>query len=181
MEQRGSRLSRWIRNGLWLLVVVAVLYFWFSHGYSIRIVSEERAPAASALALTDLDGRSVDLRDYRGKVVLLNLWAGWCPPCRAEIPGLSRLDRKLRSRGLVVLGLNTDSEPAERVAQLGERLGVTYRIVLANGPLSGTFASSGVLPHTWLIDRQGRVRASHAGWATERSFRRACERLLAER
>jgi thiol-disulfide isomerase/thioredoxin len=169
-----------LRNGLWAVLVVTGVYLGFLHSYSIRLEPGEGAPTASPLELTDLKGRAVDLRDYRGKVVLLNLWASWCGPCRAEIPGLSRLDERLRRSGLVVLGLNVDSLPPERIAEIGEELGITYGIVRSSGPLSGRFGSAGVLPHSWLIDRQGRLRASHAGLATERSFRRACETLLAE-
>jgi len=160
------------------LALVAVL-FWLSQT-RIAVRPASRAPQASPLELRDLDGRELSLAGLRGKVVLINLWASWCGPCRSEIPGLTRLAHELGPRGLVVLGVNVEDLAPSRVAELGKELGIDYPIAQPAGPLTGTFADEGVLPQSWLIDRRGRVRASRAGWAPERAFRRACERLLGE-
>jgi thiol-disulfide isomerase/thioredoxin len=160
------------------LALVALL-FWRSQT-TIAVLPASGAPQASSLALRDLDGNERSLAGLRGKVVLINLWAGWCGPCRSEIPGLTRLSSELGPRGLVVLGINVEDLAPARVAELGRELGIEYPIVQLAGPLAGTFADQGVLPQSWLIDRRGRVRASQAGWAPERAFRRACERLLRE-
>jgi thiol-disulfide isomerase/thioredoxin len=152
------------------LALVALL-FWMSQT-TIAVRPANRAPQASSLELRDLDGRELSLAGLRGKVVLINLWASWCGPCRSEI--------ELGPRGLVVLGINVEELAPGRVADLGAELGIDYPIAQLAGPLAGTFADEGVLPQSWLIDRRGRVRATQVGWAPERAFRRACERLLQE-
>lgn len=183
MKQRPPETARtrWLRRGFWALVFLAVPYLLFQFRAGLRLIPVDQAVAATHLELMDLDGTAVNLRDHRGKVVLLNLWAGWCGPCRAEIPGLSRLHDGMESNGLVVLGVNIDALPRQRVRELSEELGITYPVVVPKGPLTGSFRDTGVIPHTWLIDRQGRMRASHAGLATQRSLRRAAQELLAER
>lgn len=175
-KKRGSR----IRTALLLVLAVAALWWWIDRAMSVRLVPADAAPPASPLALVDLDGGELSLSGYRGRVVLLNLWAGWCRPCRTEIPRLARLDRELRSEGLTVLGLNVESLPPAALGPLARELGIGYPVLLPGGGFHGTFATDGSIPQTWLIDRRGRVRSSHTGLATERSLRRACLELLAE-
>ena len=162
-------------------VIVATLALWLWYGYfnGVRLSPPDRSPAATALQLFDTDGNEVVLKSLRGRVVVLNVWASWCPPCRTEIP---RLNRLAASAGgdLVVLGANVEDFDADRLARLRDELGIDYRVVRAPDGFSGTFAWDGRLPYTWLIDRQGRVRAGHGGLPVERSLRRACERLLQE-
>jgi thiol-disulfide isomerase/thioredoxin len=159
---------------------VAAVLLWVRFATGIRVVAADRATEASPLRLRALDGRTVELADLRGQVVLVNLWASWCGPCVTEIPGLTRVSRELSDRGLVVLGVNVESFAPKELAQVARDLGVGYDVLVRDGKLAGTFEWDGTLPTTWLIDREGRVRAAHAGLATERSFRRACERLVDE-
>ena len=155
-------------------------YLVFQFRGTIRLIDADQARPASGLEMVDLAGQPLSLDNYRGKVILVNLWASWCGPCRREIPGLSRLQERLGPEGLVVLGVNVDELPAGRIREVSDDLGITYSVVVPTAPLTGSFRSSGVIPHTWLIDRSGRVRASHAGLATSRSFRRVSETLLSE-
>lgn len=158
------------------MVVVA----WYSHARRVRIVAADAAPRASPLAIVDEQGRRRSLAEYRGRVVLLNLWASWCGPCRTEIPRLNRLDATRTDRGLVVLGVNVESLEPEHLAALSRDLGIDYTVASPASRLEGTFAWDGVLPYTWLIDGDGRVRAAHAGLAGERALRSACDELLDE-
>ncbi len=130
--------------------------------------------------MIDLDGRRLAVADYRGQVVVVNLWASWCGPCRAEIPGLVRVHEALRAQGLVLLGVNVESLPMEQLVDLVEQLEIAYPVVVPAGPLVGTFSDSSVLPYTWLIDREGRVRAAHGGFVTSSALERAVTALLAE-
>lgn len=170
----------WIRAALWIGLAGAALWLVFSQSNRIRLVEPDAAPRASELLFAEIDGRGFSLEDLRGEVVLVNLWAGWCAPCRAEVPRLRRLHRDFGERGLVVLGVSVEELPPGRLIELTRELGIDYRVVLPGGPLQGTFRTEGVIPHTWLVDRAGRVRGSHSGLFTERSVRRACEKLLAE-
>ena len=170
----------WLRATLWIGFFLAAVWLWFSFDLRISLRPADSAPQASPLFLSRLDGSSLTLADLRGQVVVLNLWASWCGPCRREIPSLQRIQRDLGPRGLVVLGLNIESLPPERLGHLARELGATYPIVLPAAALGGTFEPPPVVPHTWLVDRAGRVRASRSGWVSERHLRAACEQLLDE-
>ena len=174
-----ARGKAWVRGAVWIAAALAVAAMWWTSG-SIALTPPERAPDASPLPLRTLSGEPVSLADYRGQVVLVNLWASWCGPCRAEIPTLKRLDDEYRDRGLVVLGVNVESLPTEHVARLRRDLGISYTTLVPAGRFDGTFRGEGVLPQTWLVDRRGRVRASHGGLVSASSLTRACESLLSE-
>jgi thiol-disulfide isomerase/thioredoxin len=180
MSDRESRLPARLRGLLWILAAAAVVWLWLGQGSRITLLPAEGAPRASSLELIDLDGRRHQLAAHRGSVVVLNLWASWCGPCRAEIPGLARVEAELGERGVVVLGLNDESLSPEELARIGRDLGITYPVVVAGAPRSGTFRDRGLIPHTWLIDRQGRVRVSHSGFVSSTALLAACKTLLAE-
>jgi len=178
-ESRPRGRSR-LRTALWLVAGVVALGLWVEHGGRVRLDSPASAPAAAKIRLTDPRGRAVDLAELRGQVVLLNLWAGWCGPCRAEIPRLNRLEADLGPAGLVVIGVNVEDLPPAALESLAARLGIAFTVVRPEGPLQGTFRPAGPIPQTWWIDRAGLVRASRVGLVPERAMRRACETLLRE-
>src|SRR5215211_1151825 len=92
------------------------------------IISAGQSSKAPELALKDLRGRSLRLSDYQGKVVLLNFWATWCPPCRAEMPDLIRMQREYGRRGLQVIGITYPPEESREVRQFIRKLGVNYPV-----------------------------------------------------
>lgn len=104
-----------------------------------------------------LDGTKFELSEHRNKVVLLNLWATWCAPCRAEIPELQHLHDKYASKGFEVIGVSVDESGVESVRDFVKEFEVTYPIVLdAEGKLANVFQTS-VLPTSVLIDRNGKI------------------------
>lgn len=115
----------------------------------------DRAPV---LRLTGLDGGAIDLTALRGRVVLVNFWASWCPPCRAEMPAIDELYRRVHEQGLEVIGVSTDRlEAREQVAEAAA--GIAYPLaLLADGGESG-FGRPGSLPVTYVIDGHGIIRA----------------------
>lgn len=121
------------------------------------------APAPAYAAVT-MDGAPVSLTDYADSVLLLNVWATWCKPCREEIPALDSLYREFSSRGLVVAGVSIDvMNDTARIAGFARELGASYP--LWHDPddrVSGTFLAIGV-PSTYLIDRGGVLRWRHMG------------------
>jgi thiol-disulfide isomerase/thioredoxin len=125
------------------------------------------------------DASELALEAFRGKVVVLNLWASWCAPCRAEIPRLNRLAAE-GHEDLVVVGVNVEGLDGGRLAGLMGELGIDYVVASPTAELGGSFAWNGLLPFTWLIDKGGRVRAAHGGLPAEHALRRACETLLGE-
>ncbi|HSJ05076.1 MAG TPA: TlpA disulfide reductase family protein [Longimicrobiales bacterium] len=126
-----------------------------------RVAVGERVPSYSA---RDLEGRSVELRELRGEVVLLNVWATWCFPCRREMPALERLHRELGDRGLRIVAVSIDAASATRdIREFVEEHGLTFDIL--HDPAQDVtrhFNTIGV-PETFLIDAQGRLRLHWLG------------------
>ena len=106
---------------------------------------------APPLALKDIRGRQFRLSDYKGKVVLLNFWATWCPPCRTEIPDLIKMQRQYRAQGLRIVGITYPPEKTSEVRRFMRRLGINYRIAIGTKATKALFTSSETLPMTMSI------------------------------
>lgn len=111
-----------------------------------------------------LDGTEVQLSRHRGKLVVLNFWASWCPPCREEMPVFSSWQQKLGEKGLQVIGVSMDDDPSE-VTRFLERYPVSYPIVMGDARFAEQFGRVLGLPLTYLVDPQGRVVARYQGEA----------------
>jgi cytochrome c biogenesis protein CcmG, thiol:disulfide interchange protein DsbE len=120
--------------------------------------------AAPAFGLSDLDGQSVQLADLRGKVVILNFWASWCPPCRAEMPAFQTVYVSYRDQGLIVLGINAANQDTPQAMQAFlESLQPTFPILLdTSGDVNRLYAVE-ALPTTFFIGRDGTIRDRVAG------------------
>jgi cytochrome c biogenesis protein CcmG, thiol:disulfide interchange protein DsbE len=122
----------------------------------------EMDQAAPQLALTDLQGNPVSLDTTRGKVVLVNNWATWCPPCKAEMPELQAYYKAHNRQGFVVIAIES-GEPASEVADFVQLLGLTFPVWLdPKGAALDSFKNSD-LPSSYVIDRQGSLRMSWTG------------------
>jgi cytochrome c biogenesis protein CcmG/thiol:disulfide interchange protein DsbE len=130
---------------------------------------KERHPAPE-FTLKDADGKTVHISDYRGKAVMLDFWATWCPPCKLEIPWLIDLERKNKDRGFEVLGVSMDDEGWEVVKPFMREVGMNYRVVIGNDTTAEMYGGVESLPTTFLIDREGKIAAIHIGLASRRIF-----------
>jgi cytochrome c biogenesis protein CcmG/thiol:disulfide interchange protein DsbE len=133
-------------------------------GAGVTIELSDRPIDLPALAehLTDLEGRTLTLEDYKDKVVLLNFWATWCGPCREEIPALAALQSHYRNQ-VVIVGLSIDERPAEDVRTFAKTLGVNYPVVMAGDDLQKAFGGITSVPSTFVVNREGRVVQRHIG------------------
>ena len=155
------------------------------------------APATAMATLpstvTDVELRSVSgapikLANYSGKVLVVNLWATWCAPCRSEIPELVKLYREFRPKGLEVVGLTTedpnDSEEAFKVRQFVDDFSMSYRVGWATGDVASTLMNinnRNAIPQSFVISRDGRVLISLVGYnaaVTPMRLRKAVEDAL---
>ncbi len=114
--------------------------------------------------LPDLSGNVVTLADYEGKVVVLDLWATWCPPCRVEIPFLVELYEEHKDVGLVVVGIGLDDGGANVLKPFVEQNGITYPILVGNRGVGQAYQLQGI-PTTFILDRNGRIAAKHVGFS----------------
>ena len=124
-------------------------------GADARVRVGERAPA---LVAPRLDGSVFDLAALRGKVVIINFWATWCSPCRAEMPQLDAFYRRYRARGLELLGVSVD-DAQDRDAVVRVMKSFSYPAALAAAAKVNDFGAPIAVPMTWIIDAQGVVRA----------------------
>jgi thiol-disulfide isomerase/thioredoxin len=133
---------------------------------------------APQFELKDINGRTLRLNDYQGKVVLINFWATWCPPCRAEMPDLVRLQREHRKKGFQIIGITYPPERKDRVRRFARSLKVNYPIILGTRQLKARFSSDETLPLTIVIDRDGKVSNIIVGILLREEFDEKIKPLL---
>src|SRR5467141_3245059 len=112
--------------------------------------------------LTGLDGKPVTLADSHGKVILLNFWATWCGPCRAEIPDLVELQNKYKDH-LQILGLVVDDDDQDAVKEFTERFGINYPVAIATNDIRLQYGGIAALPTSFVLDAEGRIVQKHEG------------------
>lgn len=168
------------RRILWLAVVavaivaaIVVVVPLFSPGGGVPAgpagMAGSRAPV---IAMRDDTGATVSLAQYRGRIVVLNLWATWCPPCRAEMPDLQRFSDAYADRGVVVVGVN-QGESAQRARAFAHSLGIAYPIWLDGRQQYGRAFTALGLPTTVVVDRNGTVVRGYDGALTFDQLRKA--------
>ena len=118
--------------------------------------------ASIDFTLSDLSGKKVSLSSFKGKLVFLNFWATWCPPCRAEMPSMERLYQKLKGQGLVVLGVDLQ-EDAKSVQKFVEEHKLTFPILLDSDGRVGTTYGARSIPTTYIIGRDGSALGGTVG------------------
>ena len=154
-------------------IVLAAMIFAFSPASVLG-----QKTLAPQFVLKDLNGRTVRLSNYRGKVVLINFWATWCPPCRAEMPDLVRLQRQHAKEGLQIIGITYPPETEDRVRRFARSLKVNYPIILGTRQLLARFSSEDNLPLTVVINRDGTVSEIISGILLRKEFEEKIQPLL---
>lgn len=149
---------------------------------AVAAVSAEMAPEVGKLAptftLATPDGTPVSLASLRGQVVLVNFWATWCPPCRAEMPAIQAAYAQYRARGFTVVAVTANEQPESVTSFFAER-GLSFAALLDDGRVHAAYRASG-LPSSFFVDRQGVVRAVYRGAMSDAVITGEVERLLAE-
>jgi thiol-disulfide isomerase/thioredoxin len=142
------------------------------------VTSAQQAQPAPALKLKDIQGRTLRLDDYKGKVVLINFWATWCPPCRTEIPQLIKLQREYRNRGLQVIGITYPPEKIGVVRRFVRRQRMNYPVALGTKATRALFDPGEILPITVIIDERGKLRGLVQGILYREEFDEKVKPLL---
>jgi cytochrome c biogenesis protein CcmG/thiol:disulfide interchange protein DsbE len=171
----------WDRKIAWrglmaLLLVLGVIWIGFSRVSGQEAMARSQRPpapqvgfAAPDFTLETQDGGTISLADLRGQVVLVNFWATWCPPCRAEMPDIQQVYDRYREQGFTVLAVNQQEGEAQ-VAPFADQMGLTFPILMdRDGSVSARYRVNG-LPSTFFVDRDGIVQNVTLGGPMSEAF-----------
>ena len=143
-------------------------------------VQNDDTPAPD-FTLEDLNGNTIKLSDYKGKVVVLNFWATWCPPCRKEIPDFNELQKQYGDKGLQFIGVALDEEGMPKVKKWVAANPVDYPVVVGDVNIRKAYGEMNAIPVTLLIDRQGIIRTRYVGMRQKAIVESMIAPLLSER
>jgi thiol-disulfide isomerase/thioredoxin len=175
-----ARVREFRNVGLAALFALAFLAWGIS---SLRPLVRSIAGSSTALneapawELKDLDGQVVKSSEFLGKVVILDFWATWCAPCKAEIPGFIALQKQYGDRGLVVIGVSLDDQGPVVVKHFMADFEMNYRVVLGDVVLMQAFGGTAI-PTTVIINRAGKIVARHVGFTPRETFEKEIKPLL---
>ncbi len=176
MKRKSSVNNFWLSFPLGALALGGFVFSFFSG-------TEQTLPAAQAMIspaweLKDLQGQTVRSSDFKGQVLVLDFWATWCPPCRAEVPNLIALEKKFGSQGLKVVSISLDEAGPEAVKKFVKKLGISYRVLMSNDKVLESFGGISAIPAAFIIDRTGRIVQQHIGFVTEAELEEEIKPLL---
>ncbi|HVB32825.1 MAG TPA: TlpA disulfide reductase family protein [Patescibacteria group bacterium] len=183
------------RKSRWLTFALALSLTWIAvgcdHGISTGSTTDSGGPAGLApepsVSFQNLDGQTVNLAEYRGKVVLVNFWATWCEPCKAEIPELIQFQKEYGNKGFTVLGVAMDQEGKSVVAPFvakpqfdvdGQKVSMDYPIVLGTQQTATKFGGIIGLPTSYVISKNGKVVQKVIGMIDPQGINQLIRKLL---
>ncbi|MBU2539241.1 MAG: TlpA family protein disulfide reductase [Proteobacteria bacterium] len=120
----------------------------------------------------------IQSRNYQGKVMLVNFWATWCPPCRKEIPSLIELQKEYNDKGFTVIGISVDQAGVEVVKKFTDKLAINYPVVVGTSEVARGFGSIAGIPASFLIDRKGNIAKSYAGYVTHEELKKDIDAVI---
>jgi peroxiredoxin len=172
-ENRGAP----VKNSL---TAVAALALILTLGVPAPAVEGKNVPAPD-FAIKDLRGKVISLADYKGKVLVLNFWATWCGPCRAEIPDFIEATKEHKARGLEILGVSVDRMAPEKLLAFVDRAGINYPIALADRAIVADYEPGDYIPATIVVDGKGVIRLRHIGQLDKADLVRLFNELIGEK
>ncbi len=133
---------------------------------------------APNFSLKTAEGKTVELKQLAGKVVVINFWATWCGPCRAEIPGMLEIYGKYKGKGLEIVGVSLDQQGFAVVTPFVQRMKIDYPVVVGDGGLVAAYGNFQAIPTTFIVDRKGNIVGEHTGSMTKEQFEHMVKPLL---
>jgi len=134
-------------------------------------------PTAPDFTLTDVTGKEYSLRQFRGKVVVVNFFTIWCQPCRAEMPDLNKIYREYKDQGLQMLGICLKTDPVQ-LRFLAQQMKLDYPFLLGTDKVEADYGSIAIVPTTFIIDRQGKIAKKIVGTRKKEEFVKEIKPLL---
>ena len=158
---------------IFVVLAIVLLLGYMYYPKSPGEQEKRRVEAVLKASLPDLDGKARAISQWQGKVLVVNFWASWCPPCRAEMPGFVDLQGKYRDRGLVFVGIALDSP--DKAGAFVRSIGVNYPVLVDQ---DSSVLNLSALPYTVVFDRKGGLAATHAGAWPEAELGEIISKLL---
>jgi len=121
-------------------------------------------PDAPDFTLKDLKGNDISLSAYKGKVIFLNFWATWCPPCRREIPGFVEAYSEYKDKGMVIIGISLDRKSSGSILEFAQEYRINYPVVMGTAKIVRDYQPGDFIPATIIIDKNGKIRDKHVGY-----------------
>ena len=137
--------------------------------------AEAKPVPAPEFSIQDLQGNTLNLAAYKGKVLVINFWATWCPPCRREIPDLIAAYKELKDKGLEILGVSVDETTAPALVEWTRKMGINYPIALATPEIVTAYEPGDFIPATIIVDRKGLIRFRQSELMTKDTLARLFE------
>jgi thiol-disulfide isomerase/thioredoxin len=155
--------------------VFFILSMALSFGCTSKSAQTDSAPAD--FTLQDISGKSVTLSDYKGKVVLLEFWATWCPPCRASVPGLEKLHKLYKDKGLVVLAVSMDEGGWDVVRSFVKEYGITYAVLKGTEDVAVHYQVRSI-PMLIVLNREGKISKQYLGFGNDEDLEKDIKAYL---
>lgn len=155
---------------LFLVIIPLILVFSFTsctkkEGEEAEIKFAKTGSIAPEFTLKDINDKNVSLSDYRGKVILIEFWATWCPPCRASIPELVTVYNKYRAKGFTILAISVDEgqDVQKKLVAFAKEFGMTYPVLLADRNATFQYGVNSI-PHTFIVNKEGIIKNQYLGY-----------------
>jgi len=142
------------------------------------IMLSQPATKAPNFSLKTADGKTVELKKLQGKVVVVNFWATWCGPCKAEIPGFLEVYQQYKSKGLEIVGVSLDQSGWDVVKPFVEKAKITYPVVVGDGKLANAYDGIEAIPTTFIVDKKGNITKKHVGYMSKDDLQKLIAGLL---
>jgi cytochrome c biogenesis protein CcmG/thiol:disulfide interchange protein DsbE len=133
---------------------------------------------APNFSLKDGNGKTIELKKLQGKVVVVNFWATWCPPCKAEIPGFLEVYQQYKSKGLEIVGISLDQSGWDVVKPFVAKAKITYPVVVGDGTLANAYDGIEAIPTTFIVDKKGNIIKKHVGYMSKDDLKKLIAGLL---
>jgi thiol-disulfide isomerase/thioredoxin len=196
--EKGKNRRNNMSNKYWItLVFVVVIIGGLGYGYFSKLDAEEnntktaktieqkekkknekKYPLAPDFALQDLDGKTVQLSDFKGNVIIIDFWATWCGPCRRGIPDFVELQNEYGEDNLTILGVNVDQGDLSIVPKFAESYKINYPVLYSNMDIIRKYGPINSIPLAFIVDREGYVRDYIVGLRPKTYFKQRIESLL---
>jgi thiol-disulfide isomerase/thioredoxin len=152
-----------------IILITAFVYTYAQTG------NKQHAPNFS---LKTADGTTIELAKLKGKIVVVNFWATWCPPCRAEIPDFIKIQEQYKNKGLMIVGISLDQKGWPAVKPFAEKTKFNYPIVLGNEDVVKAYGGIEAIPTSFFIDKKGFIVDKQVGMLSKEDFEQKLKSLL---